>query len=105
MAIMLERRYSKDDILHAFVNEVYFAQDNSRAIHGFGLASLYFFDTPIQDLETHQIALLVALLKGPSYYSPLNNPERALSRRNLVLTIMARAGLLDEEQLLSLIHI
>ena len=99
MAIMLERRYSKDEILHAFVNEVYFAQDNSRAIHGFGLASLYFFDTPIQDLETHQIALLVALLKGPSYYSPLNNPERALSRRNLVLTIMARAGLLDEEQL------
>lgn len=99
MAVMLERRYSKDEILHAFINEVYFAQDNSRAIHGFGLASLYFFDTPIQDLRAHQIALLVGLLKGPSYYSPLNNPERALSRRNLVLKIMARAGLLDDQQL------
>jgi len=101
MAIMLERRYSKDDILHAFINEVYFAQDNSRAIHGFGLASLYFFDTPIQDLEPHQIALLVGLLKGPSYYSPINNPERALSRRNLVLRIMANAGLLSETELQS----
>lgn len=99
MAIMLERRYSKDEILHAFINEVYFAQDNSRAIHGFGLASLYFFATPIQDLAPHQIALLVGLLKGPSYYSPLRNPERALGRRNLVLKIMARAGLLTEEQL------
>lgn len=99
MAIMLERRYSKDEILHAFVNEVYFAQDNSRAIHGFGLASLYFFDTPIQDLESHQIALLVGLLKGPSYYSPISHPERALSRRNLVLGIMTKAGLLSEEEL------
>ncbi len=99
MAVMLERRYSKDEILHAFINEVYFAQDNSRAIHGFGLASLYFFDTPIQDLESHQIALLVGLLKGPSYYSPLRHPERALSRRNLVLKLMANAGMLDEQQL------
>ena len=43
MAIALERRYSKEEILQAFVNEVFFAQDKSRAIHGFGLASLYFF--------------------------------------------------------------
>lgn len=99
MAIMLERRYSKDKILHAFINEVYFAQDKSRAIHGFGLASLYFFDTPIQDLDPHQIALLVGLLKGPSYYSPIQHPDRALSRRNLVLRIMATAGLLNDHQL------
>jgi len=99
MAITLERRYSKDEILHAFVNEVYFAQDNSRAIHGFGLASLYFFDKPLQDLQPHHIALLVGLLKGPSYYNPITRAERALSRRNLVLKIMANAGLLDEDQL------
>ena len=99
MAMTLERRYSKDEILHAFINEVYFAQDNSRAIHGFGLASRYFFDTPLREIQSHQIALLVGLLKGPSYYSPINHPQRALSRRNLVLRIMAKAGLLNEEQL------
>jgi len=97
MAIALERRYSKEEILQAFVNEVFFAQDKARAIHGFGLASLYFFDKPIEELQTHESALLVALLKGPSYYSPLRRPERALKRRNLVLSIMHRDGLLEEE--------
>lgn len=98
MAIALERRYSKEEILQAFVNEVFFAQDKSRAIHGFGLASLYFFDRPVQELQTHQSALLVALLKGPTYYSPLRHPERALKRRNLVLDIMHRESLLTAQQ-------
>lgn len=99
MAIALERRYSKEEILQAFVNEVFFAQDKSRAIHGFGLASLYFFDKPVQELEVHQSALLVGLLKGPSYYSPVRYPERALDRRNLVLSIMHRENLLSAEEL------
>ncbi len=99
MAIMLERRYSKDEILQAFVNEVFFAQDRSRAIHGFGLASYYFFDKPLQELETHQYALLTGLLKGPSYYDPIRHPDRALSRRNLVLQLMQRANLIDEAAL------
>lgn len=99
MAIALERRYSKDAILQAFVNEVFFAQDKSRAIHGFGLASLYFFDKPVQELETHEYALLVGILKGPSFYDPIRHPKRALERRNLVLRIMHREGLLLEEAL------
>jgi len=101
MAIALERRYSKDEILQAFVNEVFFAQDKSRAIHGFGLASLYFFDKPVQELATHESALLVALLKGPTWYNPLRNPQRALDRRNLVLKIMHRENLLPAEELAS----
>ncbi len=99
MAIALERRYEKDEILQAFVNEVFFAQDKSRAIHGFGLASLYFFDKPVQELETHEYALLVGLLKGPSYYDPLRHPKRALTRRNLVLRIMHRDNFLSDEAL------
>ena len=98
MAIALERRYSKEEILQAFVNEVFFAQDSSRAIHGFGLASLYFFDLPVQELQTHEYALLVALLKGPSYYNPLRHEQRALDRRNLVLRIMQRENLLSEQE-------
>jgi len=99
MAITLERRYSKDEILQAFTNEVFFAQDSSRAIHGFGLASLYLFSKPIQELDTHEYALLVAMLKGPSYYDPIRHPERARTRRNLVLKIMHRDGLLTADAL------
>jgi penicillin-binding protein 1B len=95
MAVMLERRYEKDEILQGFVNEVFFAQDKSRAIHGFGLASYYFFDKPVDTLQPHEYALLVGMLKGPSYYSPLRHPARALERRNLVLRIMHDAGLLE----------
>lgn len=99
MAVILDRRYEKDDILQAFTNEVFFAQDRSRAIHGFGLASYYFFNKPVQELQIHESALLVGLLKGPSYYSPLTHPERALKRRNLVLRIMDDAGLIAENSL------
>ena len=95
MAVLLERRYSKDEILQAFVNEVFFAQDRSRAIHGFGLGSYFFFDKPVQELQAHEYALLVGLLKGPSYYNPLRHPQRALARRNLVLRLMHDAGVLE----------
>lgn len=96
MALLLERRYSKDEILTAFINEVYFAQDRSRAVHGFGLASLYFFGLPVQELQHHHIALLVGLLKGPSYYDPGRRPERATARRDLVLKVMLRDGIIDQ---------
>ncbi|MEM7376067.1 MAG: penicillin-binding protein 1B [Pseudomonadota bacterium] len=95
MALLLERRYSKDDILTAFINEVYFAQDRSRAVHGFGLASLHFFGVPVQELQHHQIALLVGLLKGPSYYDPVRRPERARARRDVVLKVMRRDNIID----------
>jgi len=97
MAITLERRYSKDEILQAFINEVFFAQDNSRAVHGFGLASQYLFSKPVQELDTHEYALLVAMLKGPSLYDPIRNPDTSKDRRDLVLKIMLRDGLLSEE--------
>ena len=97
MAIALERRYSKEEILQAFVNEVFFAQDKARAIHGFGLASLHLFDKPVQELAIHESALMVAMLKGPSYYNPVRHPQRAKDRRNLVLSIMQRDGILDEQ--------
>lgn len=98
MALLLERRYEKDEILETYLNEVYFGQDKNRAIHGFGLASRFYFQRDIQQLELHQSALLVALLKGPAYYNPRKNPERALERRNLVVTEMARQGYISNEE-------
>ncbi|MBT8443478.1 MAG: penicillin-binding protein 1B [Gammaproteobacteria bacterium] len=89
MALILELHYEKDDLLNAYVNEIYMGQDGSRAIHGFGLASQYYFSRPLAELETHQLALLVALVKGPTYYDPWRHPERARERRDLVLQLMA----------------
>ncbi len=74
MALLVERRYEKDEILEAYLNEVYLAQDGNRAIHGFGLASQHFFDRPVQELHAEQIALLIGMVKGPSYYDPIRKP-------------------------------
>ena len=71
-------------------------QAGTRAIHGFGLASQFYFGESIRDLQTHQIALLVGLVKGPSYYNPRRHPDRALSRRNLVIDVMAETDLISE---------
>jgi penicillin-binding protein 1B len=97
MAISLELRYSKEEILEAYLNEIYLGQDGHRAIHGFGLASHYYFNRPLAELEPQQIALLVALVRGPSYYDPWRQPERALARRNLVLQHLVEEGVVKPE--------
>lgn len=97
MALILEASYSKDEILEAYLNEVYLGQDGNRAVHGFGLASRFYFGRPLADLRPHETALLVGMLKGPSYYDPRRHPERARERRNLVLGIMAELKLIQEE--------
>jgi len=94
MAMLLEYHYSKDEILEAYLNEVFLAQDGRRAIHGFGLASQYFFAQPLAELKLHQVALLVGMVKGPGDYNPRRRPENALARRNLVLDLMAEQGVI-----------
>lgn len=99
MALLLEFHYDKKEILETYLNEVYLGQDGNRAIHGFGLASMFFFAKPVSHLALHEAALLVGMLKGPTYYSPRSNPERALKRRNLVLKQMADEGFVTAEEL------
>jgi penicillin-binding protein 1B len=101
MAVLLEIHYSKEEILETYLNEVYLGQDGNRAIHGFGLASSFFFDKPLERICLSETALLVGLLKGPAYYSPRRHPQRALERRNLVLAEMAEGGFITEAQLLA----
>lgn len=96
MAMLLELHYSKDEILEAYLNEVYLGQEGSRAIHGFGLASQYYFAQPIEELQLHQIALLAGLVKGPSYYEPRRHPERSKQRRDLVLKVLYEQGSIDK---------
>lgn len=98
MAVILEMRYEKDEILQAYFNEVFFGQDAARAIHGIGLASKFFFDKEVSELTIAQSALLVAILKGPSVYDPRKNPKNALKRRNLVLKLLHDAEVINSSQ-------
>lgn len=94
MAVLLEMRFSKPDLMNAYINEIYLGQDGRRAIHGFGLASQFYFGKPLPELQLHEIALLVAIVRGPSYYDPRRRPERARQRRDLVLRLMAEHGVI-----------
>ena len=95
MALRLEAHYSKDEILVAYLNEVFLGQDGERAIHGFGLGSEFYFAKPLGELDAGELALLIGLVKGPSYYDPRRHPDRALARRNLVLKEFTDAHLID----------
>ena len=98
MAILLELHYSKEEILEAYLNEVFLGQDGRRAVHGFGLASQYYFAQPLHELQLHQVALLVGMVKGPSLYNPRRQPERAKKRRDLVIQMLQEQGVISSEQ-------
>ena len=97
MAILLELHYSKAEILAAYVNEIYLGQQGALGVHGFGTAAEFYFARPLNELRVDQLALLVGLVKGASYYNPRKHPERAKERRNLVIRLMLEQGYLDKE--------
>ncbi|MGB0289556.1 transglycosylase domain-containing protein, partial [Aequoribacter sp.] len=98
MSVLLEWHVEKEEILESYLNEIYLGQDGPRAIHGFALGALHYFDTPLAQLGLHQQALLVGMVKGPSLYNPNRNPERAKERRNLVLDVWTQEGIISPEQ-------
>nr|WP_019466382.1 penicillin-binding protein 1B [Dyella japonica] len=98
MSILIEAHYDKSRILEAYVNEVFLGQQGGQAVHGFAAASEFYFGRRVEDLKPQEMALLIGMVKGPSYYDPRRYPERALSRRNLVLDQFAETGLVSAEQ-------
>ncbi len=98
MALMVDARYSKEDILEAYSNEIYLGQDGGRAIHGFGLGSQFYFNRPLAELDIAKIAMLVGMIRGPSYYDPRRDNQRAKKRRNLVINLMLEQGLIKKWQ-------
>jgi penicillin-binding protein 1B len=98
MAVLLELHYGKAEILETYLNEIYLGQDRDRAIHGVGLASLYYFGKTVDRLTLTEGALLVAMVKGPGVYDPYRHADRALERRNLVLREMRSTGAITMEE-------
>jgi penicillin-binding protein 1A len=94
IAVRLEERYSKDEILSAYLNAVYFGD----GYHGIEAASRGYFGKSAADLDAHEAALLAGLVRSPNGYSPSLAPARALARRNLVLRLMRDAGRLPEAE-------
>ncbi len=100
MALVLERRYSKQTILEAYLNEVYLGQDGALAIHGVGRAAQHYFDKNVSALDLGEAATLAGLIRGPSLYSPSQRPEAAMSRRNVVLRRMLERGVISGDEYL-----
>jgi len=96
MSLMLEAHYDKNAILETYLNDIYLGQSGATAIHGFGMASHFYFGKALEYCDLNEFALLVAMVKGPSYYDPRRFPDRALKRRNLVLSLMRDEGVISE---------
>ena len=87
MTIILEASYEKNFILERYMNTVYLAQKGDMAFHGFASGSLFYFNKDVEDLNLEEMATLVALLKGPSYYNPTNFPDRLSTRVKMILSM------------------
>jgi len=97
MALMLEWRYSKEEILEAYLNQVYLGQDGALAIHGMGRAAQFYFGKDVSQLDLTEGAVLAGIIRGPSLYSPTRHPDAATTRRDLVLRLMQERGLITED--------
>jgi penicillin-binding protein 1B len=96
MALALESRHSKDQILEFYLNEVYLGQEGGRAIHGVGRAAEVYFGKDASHLDLAESALLAGLIRGPNLYSPSRRPDVARGRRDLVLRLMAERQVITE---------
>lgn len=99
MAVMVEARYSKPQILESYLNEIYMGRRGSTAVHGVGEAARFFFGKRVVDLAVDESALLAAVIQSPNSMSPHRHPERARKRRDLVLTLMREQAFITPEEL------
>jgi len=97
-ALIMEARYDKSTILEAYLNQVYLGQRGKQAIHGVSSGAEFWFGRDLNALTSEQVALLIGMVKGPSYYDPRRNPERALDRRNFVLGKLHENKLIDDAE-------
>lgn len=94
LAIQIERRFTKEQIFTLYANQIFLGH----GVYGFEAGSEYYFSKPAKELTIEEAALLAGLPKAPSSYSPINNPEKALRRRNLVINNMMEDGRITAAQ-------
>lgn len=90
-AVQIEKTYTKDEILEMYLNSVHFGHGT----YGVQAAAKRYFKKDVWDLSLDESALLVGLLPAPARYSPINHPDQALRKRNLVLNLMKKRGLIS----------
>lgn len=99
-AIQIERTYTKPEILEMYLNHMYFGH----SAYGVQSASITYFNKNVWDLTVDECAILIGLLRAPNSYTPFRYPNRALTRRNIVLNAMRETGYLEEDEFREIIQ-
>ena len=98
MAVILDARYSKKEILEAYLNDIYLGRNRSISILGVGEASRFYFGKPVSEISISEAAVIAGMIRSPNNNSPFNNPERSMIRRNTVLGLMLKEKKITKEQ-------
>ncbi len=98
MTVHVEREWSKEKIFETYANQVYLGRQTDYSIHGFGEGAHMFFGKKLADISLPEAALLAGMVQRPSYLNPFRHPERARSRRDLVLAMMRSNHMITDEQ-------
>jgi penicillin-binding protein 1B len=98
MAVILDARYSKEEILEAYLNDIYLGRNRSISILGVGEASRFYFGKPVAEISIAEAAMLAGMIRSPNNISPFNNPELAMRRRNTVLDLMLKEKKINQQQ-------
>jgi penicillin-binding protein 1B len=97
MAVILDAKYSKREILEAYLNDIYLGRNRSISIIGVGEASHYYFGKPVSEISVAEAALLAGIIKSPNNYSPFVRRDLAMQRRNTVLKLMLDNKKIDRD--------
>lgn len=98
ISFQLESRFTKQQIFEMYANQINLGQRGSFAINGFGEASQAYFGKDLRQINTEEAALLAGMIQRPNYFNPYKHPDRAMERRNLVLSSMVETGALTESE-------
>ena len=98
MALIAERKYTKDQILENYLNEIYLGQKGSQGIFGIWEASQFYFSKPLSELTVGEVALLAGLVRAPNRLSPYRSPDAATKRRNVVLVKLLDDRIITRKQ-------
>lgn len=96
MAILLEYKLSKDEILEHYLNVIYMGQNGPFQVRGYGAASQHYYGKPLSQLDLSECSLLAAIVNSPGRFNPFRHPERALKRRDRVLTKLREYEMVDD---------